>query len=722
MRPAKVIASCLLLAVVLLGACGPTTMPGPTAIPESTRGATSPPGGTPTGDYPPLPTVTPYAPPTAEPGTFSSPDYGVSLRYPAGWSATEGDTSQGIVAEFYSPDGSVIALLVASPIPADEPLENLAGEIRDAILSGTVDIQVLSDQAIQLDDGRPAWMTVATCTLPDSGEQLKVGMVSAIQGAGIFTLLAFGAPADYEANQSSTHALAAALHLEAPSFYGIPRDQSLVLSGGESTNPREYDPATTHGSGDKMVFSGLVSFDPQLHLMPELAESWQVAGGTVYTFTLRGNARFHNGRPVTAQDVIYSWERAADPATGSDTVLTYLGDIVGVKEMNAGQAEHISGLKAIDEHTLQVTIDAPKPYFLLKLTYPTAFVVDRANVQSGPEWYRTPNGTGPYRLTRWQPMQVKLYERNDDYYLDPPAIRYVIVQIYSGVGIRLYESGEIDLTGVGLSDVPRMLDPNEPLHTELQSAVDLCTDYVVFDVGQAPFDDPKVRQAFSMAVNRQQLIDVVYYGIGLPAEGLFPPALPGYNADLKGLTYDPARARQLLAESRYGGPQGLPLIVYTDSGEGGAVNSYTAALAQMWQQALGVTITVENLEPDRYLDELYAGRHGQMFGLTWCADYPDPENFADVLFHTGSTQNNGHYSNPQLDALLEQARVEQNVSRRIQLYQQAEQLIVNDAPVIFIAHGISYVLVKPYVQGYALTPVDIPLERYLWLDPTKMSR
>jgi oligopeptide transport system substrate-binding protein len=116
---------------------------------------------------------------------------------------------------------------------------------------------------------------------------------------------------------------------------------------------------------------------------------------------------------------------------------------------------------------------------------------------------------------------------------------------------------------------------------------------------------------------------------------------------------------------------------------------------------------------------VYAGRHGQLFGYGWCADYPDPENFADTLFHTGSQQNQGNYSNPELDALLEQARTEQDVSRRIQLYQQAEQIIVNDAPALFTVHSMSYVLVKPYIQGYVLTTIDVPLERYLWIDQSK---
>jgi oligopeptide transport system substrate-binding protein len=444
-----------------------------------------------------------------------------------------------------------------------------------------------------------------------------------------------------------------------------------------------------------------------------------VENGVVYTFSLRTDARFHDGKPVTAQDVIYSWERAADPATASDTVLTYLGDIVGVKEMKAGEADHISGLKALDERTLQVTIDASKPYFLYKLTYAVAYVLDRANVESGTEWYRSPNGTGPYKLVRWDRFKVKVYERNDDYYLDPPAIRYVVVQLYTGVGIRLYEAGEIDVSGVPLYDVSRVLDPQEPLHADLLSAVNMCTSYVTFDVTQPPFDDLKVRQAFTLAFDRQKYIAVVLHGAALPAVGVFPPGLPGYNADLAGLPYDPERARQLLAESKYGGPEGLPPIVYTDSGLGSDEGGGISAMAQMWQQNLDVTITVENIESNYYYDELYAGRHGQIFVQGWCADYPDPENFADALFHSGAQQNLGNYSNAELDALLEQARTEQEVSRRIQLYQQAEQIIVNDAPVLFTTHSMSYVLVKPYIQGYVLTTIDFPLERYLWIDQSK---
>ncbi|HMX73693.1 MAG TPA: peptide ABC transporter substrate-binding protein [Anaerolineales bacterium] len=497
----------------------------------------------------------------------------------------------------------------------------------------------------------------------------------------------------------------------------IPFDQALVYSGGESTNLRDYDPATTYSSGDKLVFSGLVSFDPHLNLTPDLAETWDVSDdGTVYTFHIRANAKFHSGRFVTAQDFIYSWERAVSPELASDTALTYLGDIVGVREMNTGQAEHISGLAAIDERTLQVTIDAPKPYFLLKLTYPTAFVVDQSNVESGEEWVRDPNGTGPFRLAEWVSNEYKVYAANEDFYLGMPSIPYVIVKLYAGDDVRLFETGDVDVAGVGLYSVDRMLDPEEPLHNQLVTGVNLCTGYVVFDTTQPPFDDVNVRKAFSMAFDRQRYIDVVLRGRALPAFGPFPPGLPGFNYQLKGLPYDPQQARELLKQSKYGGPEGLPPIVYTNGGIGSYISSSVAATVEMWEQNLGVNLTVENIEYNFYNQQIYSGNHGQIFGGGWCADYPDPENFADVLFHSGSKQNNSGYSNPALDALLEQARIEQDVTKRIAMYQQAEQMIVDDAPVLFTTHSLSYELVQPYVKGYVFTPIAVPLERYLWID------
>jgi oligopeptide transport system substrate-binding protein len=647
---------------------------------------------------------------------FVNEDFGVRIHYPSGWMQQDGINANE-VAWFIQPKGLISSVLFASPLEGDS-LQKFAGLLSDSLKAFfTKNVEVIRDEALTITSGQEAWITVVSGTRAADNEPLKLSLITAVRGLRTFTLMTFGDPKDYDLYEADILAMGVSLQIDAPSIQGVPSDQALVLAGGESTNPRSYDPATTHTAGNKLVFSGLVSLDPQLNLVPELAETWEVSpDGTVYTFHIRENAKFHDGRPVTAGDVVYSWERAADPKVGSDTVLTYLGDILGVKEMTEGAADHISGLKVIDDHTLQVAIDAPKPYFLLKLTYPTGFVLDKANVESGEEWFREPNGTGPYKLTEWKRFESMVYEANPEFYFGQPQIPAVVMQLYTGAGIRLYESGEIDITGVPYNSLDRYLDPGEPMHAELVSGVNLCTSYVVFDVTQPPFDDVKVRQAFSMAFDRQKYIDLVLHGVGLPAKGIYPPALPGFSLDLEGLPFDPEQARQLLADSKYGGPDGLPPLVYTNGGLGSYVDSSTAALIAMWQQSLGVTITIENIEPNIYIEELYAGHHGQMFATGWCADYPDPENFADVLFHSESKMNNGGYANPELDALLEQARVEPDVTQRIALYQQAERILVQDAPVLFMTHSLSYVLVKPYVKGYTLTPIDIPLERYMWLE------
>jgi oligopeptide transport system substrate-binding protein len=654
--------------------------------------------------------------PTIEPLTYVNLESGVRVHYPAGWTEqtpTQGDQS---VIGFASPDQTVFSSLYVFAAQAGDTPESTMNSLSSSALNGLTNVVVVSNEALSRSDGTPAWSQVVTAQ--SNSSDLKINLTTAIYGSRLFFMLTYGSTSAYDFYAKDIAALLNGMIFESPVVNGVNRSKALFLSGGESTNPRDYDPATEHDSGDKRVFSGLVSLDTSLNLVPELAESWDIStDGTVYTFHLRTNATFHDGRAVVAQDVIYSWERAAKPATQSDTVLTYLGDIVGVAEMKAGTADHISGLKAIDDHTLQVTIDGAKPYFLYKLTMPVAFVLDQKNVESGSNWYRTPNGTGPYKLTRWDSFQLMVYDANQDFYLGAPSIPQIVVELFSGIGINLFESGEIDMTGISSSDVARVLDPADPLHPDVYSGVSLCTEYVVFDVSQPPFDDVKVRQAFTMAFDRQKYIDVVNSGVGIPATGLYPPALPGYNLNLQGLPYDPAQARQLLAESKYGGSQGLPPITFTDAGFGNSAGPSVAAMAQMWQQNLGVTITIENLEPDRYLDLLNSGQHGQLFSSGWCGDYPDPENFADVLFHTGAQQNTGKFSDPAMDAILDQARVKRDVTKRIQLYQQVEQMIVQDAPALFIMHDISYELVKPNVKGFVVTPISIPLERYLYLQP-----
>ncbi len=670
--------------------------------------------------YPQLPTATLFTPPPTEEGYYTNNDVGIRMRIP---SNAKIDTSKANAAYHFSlsiENKAVIGHLFSSGLGGGKTLEDIAHRIRENELEELVGVNFVEDEAIEMDDGSRAWLTVSEGRLPDDPSVLKVSIVTVRGYTTVTSLLLFSTRDVFEYFQEEIDDINTSLEVIPPTVSGFARDEILIMDSSESDNPRENDPATTRGSGGfDLVFSGLVTYDVNLKLKPDLAKSWDVSDdGLVYTFHLQPEAVFHNMRPVTAEDVVYSWDRAAAPETDSDTVMTYLGDIRGMKERHEGTAESISGLMIIDEHTLEVTLEKPVPYFLLKLTYPTSYIVDRENVEKGKKWYLTPNGTGPFRLSRWESQTEIWYERFDSFYGEKPKIKAILLTMYQGTSQQLYELGVTDLTGVSYSDLVRFTDPSEPMHDELQSNLNMCTSYITMDVTQPPFDDLKVRQAFAMSVDKDQYVKVIAEGGAIPARGLYPPAMPGYDRDFKGLEYDPEKARQLIQDSKYGEGE-FPEVIYSRSNYGSSVSEGTAAIVQMWEENLGIKITIQNIDPEYYQDVVDSGKHGQLINGGWCADYPDPENFADVLFHTDAEMNRSNYSNPELDELLENARVEEDVNKRIEMYQKAEEIIVNDAPAVFWTHSRSYVLVKPYLKGYVGSPIDIPLERYLWIDSEK---
>jgi ABC-type transport system substrate-binding protein len=487
----------------------------------------------------------------------------------------------------------------------------------------------------------------------------------------------------------------------------IDRDDAIFLLGGQ---PRTLDPAKTIGGPDGplgLIFSGLVTLDTDLQVQPELAAGWEVSqDGLTYTFYLRKNALFHDGRPFTAQDVIFSWERAANPAAGSDTVQTYLGDIAGIQAVIDGQAEQISGLREIDAYTLEVQLTAPVVYFLQKLAYPVAFVVDRENVDTR-NWEYSPNGTGPFHLQNWADDEEIILVRNDSYYLEPARVRHIVYDLGPGLPLALYEEGEIDLVGVGGANLDRVEDPNNRLHDQLLLGVSLCISTIDLNTQIPPFDDVRVRQAFNYALEKELLIETFSGGDALVATGSLPPGMPGYTADPnRGYPFDPAKANQLLDEAGYVNRSTFPLLTYTTSGYGD-VGGYETAVISLWQETLGVTIHPVVIDPFIYYDELYAGNTGNIYSGGWCADYPDPQNFLDVLYHSNSRQNIGRYVNPQVDALLEQARSEPDVTTRLAQYAEIEQLIVADAPAVFVSHSLQAALVSPDLDGFVLTPLGV---------------
>jgi oligopeptide transport system substrate-binding protein len=496
-------------------------------------------------------------------------------------------------------------------------------------------------------------------------------------------------------------------------------ETTLYLYG---TAPWTLDPAI---SGDMtsheyimQLFSGLVRFDDNLELVPDVAKSWQASkDGKTYTFYLRDDVTFQNGKEVKANDFKYSWERACNPSTGSLTASTYLGDIVGVEEVLTNQSEEISGVRVIDDYTLEVTIDTPKSYFLSKLTYPTAFVVDRTNVESGNEWWRNPNGTGPFKLKQWDENDLLILERNDLYHSDLAKVNFVTFYLWGGVPMNMYETGKIDVTGVSMHYIDKVTDKAGPFYEELQITPEMSFYYIGFNLSQPPFDDINIRRAFSQAIDKNKLVSLVFRDMMQQADGILPPGIPGFNEDLSGLNYDATEAKELIKASKYGNVSNLPPITITTAGWGGLISQGLEAIISEWRTNLGVEVTVRQLEPERFLYHL-KDEKDEMFYMGWIADYPHPQDFLEVLFQSGAENNHGEYINPEVDALLEMAGAEQDTELSLELYQQAEQKLVEDAACLPLWFGKNYTLVKSYVKGYNLSPQGLTMlnDVYLELD------
>jgi len=644
----------LIAALLVLSACGPAA-PAPTAAPS--------------------PTLTPL-PPAGEDGTYPvryfHTELPVSLEPPPGWLVSEETGGMALAAIDDADTGAQILLNAEAP--------DTGASASDANLL-----------AVRTLHGAEAVIDEATELTFESGEP---GYLR--RGVEAF--------------------LAAARSLRLESYDPLPLDRGATLSL-DAGDAEELDPAITHVGPSGAVgdlFRGLVVLDPNLQIRPAIAERWDVSpDGAVYTFHLNPAARFHNGRPVTADDVVFSWERAASPAIGSSTVLTYMGDIAGLAAFNAGSADSISGLELIDELTLQVTLAIPRPTFLYKLAYPVSWIVDRYNV-GFPGWERHPNGTGPYRLAQHLQDQVLLLEANPWFYAGEPAIRSIRYLMYAGYTQQLYETGDVDQAYVTRDQITRVEDPSDGLYGTLVTEPAMCTNYVSFNTSEPPFDDARVRQAFAHTVDRQRYVEAITNGEDLAARGLLPPGMPGFGASLDLPDYDPQSARALLAGSAYVASS-LPEIVWTVPTSGGWASPAVAFLADGWQRDLGVEVRVEGIEWQEYYERLDAGDFGQILLEGWCADYPDPENFLEALFHSTSAQNHAHYASAEFDQLVERARVETDLAQRLEAYRLAEQMLLDDAPAVFLNHsGPSFMIWRPDVGGYLPAAIGVPQHAGMW--------
>ena len=492
---------------------------------------------------------------------------------------------------------------------------------------------------------------------------------------------------------------------------------TLQLAGGD---PITLDPhlAGDAGSAEYIVeiFSGLTTIDQKLNVVPDLAESFKVSDdGKTYTFALRPNATFHNGRAVEAKDVKCSMERAASKQLGSPTASAYLNDIVGSAEVFRGMTSEMKGIEVVDARTVKITIDAPKPYFLAKLSFPTAFVVDCAQVKDNPRnWTRQPNGTGPYKLKEWRLGERLVLQAYDGFYAGVPKLQQTVYAFSGGSPFTRFQNKELDVAGISVNDMDSVRDKNNPLNKLYRVDSSFSISYIAMNVKAPPLDDVNVRRALGLAMDRQKITNVTFNRMVAAATGILPPELPGFTPTDKSLKFNPEEAKKALAASSYAGKP-LPIIELTEVGAGAEGRIDTQAYIEGWKQILGIEVRIRQTDQATFYADVDAGKL-QMFNSGWIMDYPDPENVLDLKFYSKSQLNDSSYANPKVDRALEEARTERDPEKRIRLYQQAEIDIVNDAVWLPLYFAQSHSVVSAAVKGWFEPPMVIPRLRFVTVE------
>lgn len=473
--------------------------------------------------------------------------------------------------------------------------------------------------------------------------------------------------------------------------------------------PTTLDPATVE-DGDTIdmlmqVFEGLVQWSETNEIVPNIAERWEVSDdGTVYTFHLKSNVLFHKPfeRKVTAHDFVYSVTRALTPATKSATAMNYLNDIVGAREVADGKATEVAGLKALDDLTVQITIDTRKPYFLGKLTYPTAYFVCREAVEKngGRLDEKSMIGTGPFALSEYRPGYSVLLAANPAYHGGKPVLDGLERPILPDSNSRQtrYESGGTDITDIQRADLSR-LQADPVLRDQIREFPRANIWYLALNQQAfAPFKDRRVRQAFAHALDRDAVVRLALNGTADGATGIIPPGVPGHDPAFVGLPYDPDRARKLLAEAGYPGGRGFPKLTITFRQGYKYIEDAVVAVRGDLKRNLGIECDIQQIEWAQFLTQRTNGTM-PCYHLRWSADYLDPQNFLSLMLRTGSPENTIGYSNPEFDRICDQADVEPDHAKRMQLYARAEKIAVEDAPWVPMHHLRDVEMHKPYVKG-----------------------
>ncbi len=467
-------------------------------------------------------------------------------------------------------------------------------------------------------------------------------------------------------------------------------------------NPPTLDPTMAmddvSGGLINQIFSGLVTLTPELDVIPEVAQSWEVLEeGRQYIFHLRDDVRWSDGLPVTAEDFVYAWKRVLNPATASPNAI-YLFDVKGARAFHQGEISDPDqvAIQALDPVTLRVELVKPTSYFPQLLTLWVVYPLPRHVVARHGEAWTEPDHivtNGPFKLTQWQPGRLMVLERNPDYRGQATGnVQQVVLHLNvasSAETLEMYETDRLDVVRIFvLSEMDRI---RRQRAAEYLSVPQLYTQYVGFNVRQPPFNDPRVRRAFVLACDKETLASVTLSGYYFPASGGFiPPEMPGHSPGI-GLPYDPEQARYLLAEAGYPGGRNFPVVEALTKPKHTLECNY---ISQQWRENLGVEIKWQIIEWGMLLDRLNRAPP-PLFRMGWSPDYPDPDNLLRMGVHTEDWLG---WQNETYMGLLQKARRTTNQAERMELYQQADKILVEEAAIMPLLHGRQHLLIKPWVS------------------------
>jgi oligopeptide transport system substrate-binding protein len=498
--------------------------------------------------------------------------------------------------------------------------------------------------------------------------------------------------------------------VEVPAGVQLAPLQRMVINNGSEV--ASLDPHKVEGTPESNIIlnllEGLVSTDANGHLAPAVAESWENTDYQTWTFHLRPGAVWSDGSPVTAQDFVYSWQRLADPKTGSPyaSYLQY-ARIENIDAILAGKKPPESlGVSAIDDKTLKVTLSEPVPYFVSMLSHTSMKPVKQAVVEKfGDKWTLPQNyvGNGAYRLSEWVVNERIVLERNPSYWNNSKTVieQATFLPLSSEVSdINRYRSGEIDITN---SAIPPNLYAKMKREIPEQLHVNpyLCTFYYEINNQRAPFTDERVRAAVKLTLDRDIIANKIMGQGQIPAYSFTPTFTEGGNFSQPkwaGWTQEKRNeeAKKLLAQAGFTAEKPLKFtLLYNTSDQN---KQQAIAAASMWKKNLGAQVTLQNQEWKTSLQSRHEGQF-DVARATWCGDYNEPSAFLNMLL-SNSSNNTFFYKSPAFDALIASTLKASDATARSAIYQQAETLLDKDSALIPVYYRVSARLVKPTVGGF----------------------